>query len=282
MRTWILRVFLMGCLLPAEGFAQQKPVEAPPADELVRSASAEQKPAEDQEPNIQLEPITWPEKYDPRTLKPIRLFMTREEVHETWGEPEKYVRGKVERKPLRVTKKYVSREEYAAGTDVHGEVYYRKVGSLPFEVQITYRWDMRDPEHLEMRPLDVQYRMSKPVPAFRLLQELPEAAELCRSGCGIYGDSYTEVPQFVVYPRIRTMSQRIEASRMAGLLMLKKGGRRLAWTPVLRLLLPKGFPDKEPKAQETDGFESPIEEIRLVLERPLLGGTLFKLERISP
>ena len=195
---------------------------------------------------MQVEPTVWPEKYDPRTLQPIRLFMTREEVHETWGEPEKYLFSIVEFEPLRVTRKYFSREEYAAAVRAHGlpwDVYYRKVGSLPFEIQITYGGDGRqDPEHPEIRIFTIDYLMPQPVPAFRLLQELPEVAELCRSGCGIYGDSYTEVPQFVVYPPIRTMSQRIEASRMAGLLMLKKGGRRLAWTPVLRLLLPKAIP----------------------------------------
>ena len=295
MKTWMRRMVLMVVLLPAVGLAQQKPAEAPPAAEpppaaeSAKSASAKQKPAEDQQGEKSIrKPVQWPKTYDPRTLKPIRLFMTREEVLALWGEPEKYLFSIVEFEPLRVTRKYFSREEYAAAVRAHGlpwDVYYRKVGSLPFEIQITYGGDGRqDPEHPEIRIFTIDYLMPQPVPAFRLLQELPEVAELCRSGCGIYGDSYTEVPHLVVYPPIRTLGQRIEASRMARLWMpeeYKKRGQ-LAWTPVLKLFLQRRLLDEEQKAEAVDWFETPIEAISFILERPVPMGNIFKLGSFRP
>ncbi len=288
MKTWMRRVFFMGCLLPVMGLAQQKPAEAPPAEKSAKSASAERKPAEDQKPRVQMEPISWPDKYDPRTLQPVRLFMTREEVHETWGEPEKYLSTIIKFEPFKVTKKYVSREEYAAAVGAPGffqDIYYRKLGSLPFEIRITYGKDGRqDPQHPEMKVFAIHYHMPQPAPAFRLLQELPEVAELCRSGCGLYGDiSSDKKPHIVVFPPMRTLRQRIEASQMARLWMpeeYKKQGQ-LDWTPIIRLFFRKQVSDKEQKAKGIDGFETPIEAISFILERPVPLGTLFKLGSFS-
>ena len=89
-----------------------------------------------------VEKIQWPEKYDPRTLKPIRLFMTREEVREMWGEPAKFIYGYSDFEKKQKIRKYFSAEEYEEGLRRYGslnDVYYRETSKIRFEIVIEYK-----------------------------------------------------------------------------------------------------------------------------------------------
>ncbi len=90
------------------------------------------------------EPIPWPEKYDPRTLKPIRLFMTREEVRELWGQPERYLYGDRDFGSKRGTRDYFLPEEYDEGMKRYGslmDAYFRKTATNRYQIRIGFKLD---------------------------------------------------------------------------------------------------------------------------------------------
>ena len=227
----------------AAGFEKGKSL-APPAAESARSASAEQKPAEDQQEEKSIrKPVQWPKTYDPRTLKPIRLFMTREELHEMWGPPAKSQYSIVELDPegatkkrdsyitglgeSRVTRKEYSAEEYAAAVKRYGEVflkdiYFRKTATNHYKVMVSYRrYPWRDEPKAEVKMTRVKRVYFFPAtefPIIRTLSDLPEVSEVCGSHCWMNGYGRGELSKWAsvtVYPRDPNDRERMTPRQMA-------------------------------------------------------------------
>ena len=248
------------------------PVAAAEPQAAAPVAAAEKEKAKGEKAEIV--PIPWPEKYDPRTLKPIRLFMTREEVRKMWGEPAKFSFSKIDREKMAIRTEYFSREEHDEAVRKYGllnDIYFRKIAPNQFAVRVVYKKVGRqDSENSGIRVSEVIFNLAKPVPIFDFLNVLPEVTELCGLGCGVYGNK-TGLLHIVVYPQTRTLNQRIEADQMARIWDQKyyeKWFYRLAWTPVLKLYLERRFPEKDQRAYEIDWIESPIDFIRIGLQPP--------------
>ena len=149
-------------------------------------------------------PAEPPGEDNPRTLQPIGLGMTREEVRELWGPPHTmYV------PPVR-EEDFDSREDYDHGVRMYGflsDAYRRQTARNEYEVRVYYSYDRRkDPQRPAIRAYHVRLHPSRPVPLLRTLEDVPEAAELCRAGCEVWGEKPS--PTVQVFPQHPSLSQR--------------------------------------------------------------------------
>ena len=251
MKTWMRCVFLMGCLLSAVGLAQQKPAEAPQAEEPM------------------YEETPWPEKYDPRTLQPIRLFMTREEVLALWGEPKSYFYEDSDIKTRVITRRYFPPEEYqeaakwisrrkvsrlnemkSLGKVANAfriramevlkrrspldEVYYRETPHSRYEMIVEYMRDSADgSDSGPKRVAEVSFHPDTLRPVAETLDDLPETWSVCELGCEMFGT--VRAFGIVMYPWQMTSQQREVAHQLARALEPLANPYREDWRPLLIL-----------------------------------------------
>ena len=139
MRFLGVGVWLMLFVVGGVGVAPLVAAAAEPQAAAPVAAAEKEKP---QNEKSVAEQIPWPEQRELPMLKPIRLFMTEEEVHWMWGEPEKYFYMHVDRDPSKTMFKYFPPSRYEEALKQYGslwDVYYRNTATNRYEVRIEYR-----------------------------------------------------------------------------------------------------------------------------------------------
>ena len=208
-----------------------------------------------------------PRQNNPRTLQPIRLGMTREEVRELWGPPHTMYVPPIEEED------FDSREDYDYGVMAYtllSDAYRRQTARNQYEVRVYYSYDRRkDAQRPEMRAFLVRLKPSRSVPLMRTLRDVPEAAELCRSGCEMWGDKV--LPEISVFPQHPSLSQR----RLAELVAYKwkpmppsERDDKHDWTPTVDLHLKKWSGYKERTVHEIEWMDRPIDQVEITINTP--------------
>lgn len=164
MRSLMLSVCLILFCIPAAGLAQQEPTE-----KLLGQV-----------------PSTW---------QSIELGLSRKEVRERWGNPNKHYSPKL--------RGYFVPQEQEAAERLLGlldDVYYRNTAANKYEVRFRYE---RDTSKSRLQPFvfanTIELIVDKPVAALETLRDIPEVLDLCRSSCGLYADLHDT--HVVAYPK---------------------------------------------------------------------------------
>ena len=252
------------------GVAPVVDAAAADAPQAAAPAAEKEKPKDDKS---EVEEIQWPEKYDPRTLKPIRLFMTRKEVREMWGEPAKSFSPSFEEKDFPSTELY----EYAVNINfLLKDVYYRKAVKNSYEIQVIYGlYRSKEKPRPEVRVISVNLVVGNPVPTHPTLKDLSEASDFCRSDCGMYVWEDTRHRLWVdVYPRNPNPNERKTAESIAivrsGFEYYKKITEQDNWLQVIRLHLikpPRYFEDGV-SASDFELLTYLVEEVSITVDTP--------------
>ncbi len=259
MRLFPAVSFLLLFYLPVSGWDQKETNQEPQESMNVRSAN---------------QAVLWPKNYDSQTRKPIRLFMTREEVREMWGEPERHLSIRLDPESRQGGREYFSPQEYEAALQRYGpleDVYYRKTKKSRYEILVTYREVPREAQtQPELRVSRLTFMPAEKLSVDAIQLDLPETKDLCGAVCKSDGGrsslslgrvesganpqkiketcsweckGYLSVlgfPSILVYSRSPTEAQRREAKDMAhwwespSYPMMAEEGD---WVPVLRLWL---------------------------------------------
>ena len=211
--------------------------------------------------------------YDPRTLQPIGLFMTREEVRELWGEPDRYFYGHIDFKPLRVTRKYFSREEYDEAVKQYGalqDVYYRKTPRDRYEIRIGYKEDpIANPDQSDKKVYEVVFYPAAAHPIDFTLKDLVEVMGLCQAECGMQAHEVSVSVE--VYPNFPTADQRNQTARMARIWApdsYRIRGEKADWLPVVNLVLQMEQSDLDSTIQEVEWMRRPVSTVVLGFSTP--------------
>ena len=217
-----------------------------------------------------------PVNYNPRTLQPIQLFMTQQDLWKQWSTPKEHLYLKVNRENYSVQAKTFPPEEYEAYVKAFGlvrDIYERKIAIQVYRIEIEYHKfqseEQTDPQIL-VRQVTFFPNRSLSLRAF--LNELPEAQQLCRSGCGIIAYKSEYFSSVTVYPKNPTVHQRTIASqvmRMREPEYFKKLGETADWMPVLKFDLSQGPEDKLRSVQEIEWMDRFFQFITLKIAPPL-------------
>ena len=272
------------CLLAVVGGVGVAPVVAaaaePQATAPAVAAAEKEKPKDAQS---EIVPIFWPEKYDPRTLKPIRLFMTREEVRKMWGEPATSQYQVRDRSTNRSMVKEYSPAEYADDVKRYGvqslkDIYYRKTPTNQFQVTVSYKkYPPESQNEDELRIQDVAFFPATRVPIIPTLDDIPEAADVCGTECGMYGTGHGRFFFGAIYPRYPTKGQRLKAIQMTrwkGYLtkewldsdwafMAEEWIKIGDWVPAVSLALQVGSVQENLTLQEVDWMQRRVRKVAL-------------------
>lgn len=136
--------------------------------------------------------------------KVFNFGAARSEVTASFGRPDKWL-APIEGKYMNTV------EEYSAALSVYNpiwDVYMRETKSNLYEIQVGYR---NDSSVSRLRPtqrlgsLDVL--VDKPAPAAQLLADFPEAYDICREGCDLYGIPDLTEKYVLAYPSKPTPEQ---------------------------------------------------------------------------
>ena len=209
-----------------------------------------------------------PRQNNPRTLQPIRLGMTRQEVRAKWGEPLECRYAYDEEECFDSGEYDWSKRKAVLALE---DIYRRETATSAYDILVQYHWDRRrSHSHPDIRVLYVEIEPEHPVPVRPTLRDLPEALELCRSGCGMYGDIIG--PTVMVYPELVTLRQRAKATLIANhwkpLSPSQQARRGGDWSPALELRLEEDAGDKDRSVQEIAWFERPIRLVILNVHWP--------------
>lgn len=198
--------------------------------------------------------------------KRIDLWMTREEVRDRWGPPEKSY--------IHTLKKlsWISDEKFRQMVDlisVPADFYVREFDANRYEVKVIYgKVTPEKGEHPESRFLEAHWTPVQPVPLATMLGHMTDAMEVCHPSCELgassitgkpYAEAYHENPtphqQSVAELSWRAMDPGDDPRKEAEALNNKLG--------FMVLFYLKSEPeDKNRTGYEVDWFERPIEEAR--------------------
>ena len=206
---------------------------------------------------------------EPSTLQPIQLGILQEEVRERWGAPHTIYIPPINEKDTPTV------EDYDWGVHVLGllsDAFRRKTETNEYEVRVFYAPDRRkSQDDPEIRVASVELKPSKPITLLPMLQDLPEAFELCNSGCEMWGSRIST--KVMVFPRLPSLRQ----SRTARLIAygwkpmpLEKRDDRDDWTLFLRVFLKKRAGDDERTVREIDWMNRPVEQVKVTIDTPRL------------
>ena len=231
-------------------------------------------------------------EYNPRSLQPIRFFMTREEVRELWGQPSRYFYGHADLERMRVKREYFSPERYDEGVKKYGalqDVYYRRTPINQYEIKIEYKEDRStNPDRPVMKAYEVFFSPFTLLPAKSTLNDLVEAVELCGGGCGMRGHQLVG-SRIDVYPKFPTADQRDQAARMVRIWepdRYKTRGEGVDWLPVITLFVQTEPEDIDRSVHEVQWMRLPIESVMLNFDTPEwnlrfdIGGRTMREQRI--
>ena len=145
------------------------------------------------------------------TLRPIELGMTQGEVRERWGSPHTIYLSSFQETD------FADREDYDWEVHILGllsDVFDRKTAENKYEVRVYYAPDRRrDLDDPEIRVISVELKPARSLSLLPTLKDLPEAFELCRAGCEVWGRKI--VPSVMVFPQHTTLRQRRVAAQVA-------------------------------------------------------------------
>ena len=210
-----------------------------------------------------------PEKAVPAVKKKFELAITRKEARTRWGEP-------VECRYTFDPEQCTAPDEYDWGKrkalGFLYDVYRRKTDNNTYEVQVKFSMDRTKSErHPEIRVISVIFEAQQPTTVLPMLHDIPEALELCKSGCGMYGDNIGGTPEVVVYPRHASLLQRRLAERMSNhweRMPLWSRDEGWDWVQAFRLRLEAKPSDQYRKAQDIDWFRRPVKEAIFNVDAP--------------
>ena len=201
------------------------------------------------------------------TLRPIELGMTQGEVRERWGSPHTIYL------PSFQETDFAKLEDHDWG--VHAlkllsDAFRRKTAKNDYNVRVYYGPDRRRDQDLpEIRVIRIELKPAKPLPLLPTLKDLPEAFELCREGCEIWG--YRIGPSAMVFPQNPTLLQRRTAEQIAYKwkpMPPEKRDNRLDRTPVVDLSFEEFSGDENRGVHDIRWFERPVERIWITTTIP--------------
>ena len=268
MRFLGVGVWLMLFVVGGNGVA---PVAAAEPQAVAPVAAAEKEKPKNEKSVV--EPIPWPEKYDPRTLKPIRLFMTREEVREIWGEPAKFIYGYSNFEKKQKIRKYFSAEEYEEGLRRYGslnDVYYRETAKNRYEIVIEFKNAKIDTKiEPEMRVRRVIFLPFTKRSFIEMIEDFPEALALCQHECGMHAHRLTMSVQ--TFPKCPKATHQAEAQQMAKLWeprMYEREGAQADWVSVIDVLLRVEMEDLDRNVHQIGWMQRSIRLVMLNFDYP--------------
>ena len=203
----------------------------------------------------------------PSTLRAIELGMTQGEVRERWGSPHTIYL------PSFQESDFADREDYDWG--VHAlrrlsDAFRRKTAKNEYDVRVYYALDRRrDSDDPEIRVINVELKPAKLLPLLPTLKDLPEAFELCRAGCEVWGNLIG--PSVVVFPQYTTLRQRRIAAQVAYTwrpIPPEDRDDRFDWTPVVEIKLKKVLRVTKRTVYGIEWMERPVEKAKLQIDVP--------------
>lgn len=226
-------------------------------------------------------------KEAPSVQRPMLLGLTRQEARQRWGEPDKcYYTFDAEQ---------CTSPDYDWSTvEILGtleDVYHRKTAANTYEILVRYNVYQRPSlGKAEIRVIDVEFKPAKPTTVQPMLRDLPEALELCRSGCEMQGFKGGGLPSVLVYPQNPTLRQRALADRvMYGwkLAPPEKRGRRMEYIPTVELDLQEKPGDQYRKVHEIPWVDRSVKWVifsmappRSFLDQDRIGRNLLPQSRL--
>ena len=209
------------------------------------------------------EPIT----EEPSTLQPIQLGILQEEVRERWGAPHTIYIPPINEKDTPTV------EDYDWGVHVLGllsDAFRRKTETNEYEVRVFYAPDRRkSQDDPEIRIITIEFKPAKPTTLLPMLQDLPEALELCSSGCEMVVSKIG--PSMLVFPQRPSLLQRRTAQEVVYTwkpMPPEDRDDRLDWTQVVDLSFEKMKGDKDRTVYQIDWMRRRIKKVEINIDTP--------------
>lgn len=203
------------------------------------------------------------------TLRPIELGIAREDVHRRWGPPTNTNRS------LFTAEDLASQEAFQRAWETKGllrDIYVRKTALNDYRVQLDYEpYESKGGAGAVIRLVTVHLDLTEPRTVLPSLRDMPEALELCRSGCNVHGDRTGGFPSVMVYPQNPTLRHRALADRiMYGWKPVPPGrrGQRKEWIPAVEFRLQEESGDQNRPIHEIAWFERPIKHVSFTMYTP--------------
>ena len=197
-------------------------------------------------------------KEAPSVQRPMLLGITRQKARQRWGKPDKCY--------YTFDAGQCTSPDYDWSTvEILGtleDVYHRETAVNTYEILVRYNLYQRPAlGKAEIRVIDVKFKPANPATVQPMLRDLPEALELCHSGCTMQGDKGGGLPSVLVYPQSPTLRQRKLADQVI------KGWRpplfgtrndRFEWVPTLQLRLQEKPGDQYRKVYDIAWLERQV------------------------
>ena len=210
------------------------------------------------------------QKETPSTLRPIELGIAREDVHRRWGPPTNTNRS------LFTADDLASQAGFDRAWETKGllrDIYVRKTALNDYRVQLDYEpYESKGGAGAVIRLVTVHLDLTEPRTVLPSLRDMPEALELCRSGCNMHGDRTGGVPSVMLYPQNPTLRHRALADRiMYGWKTVppERRGQRKEWIPTVKFRLQEEFGDQNRPIHDIPTvnawFERPIKHVSFTM-----------------
>ena len=161
----------------------------------------------------QEEPAEPPRPDNPRTLQPIRVGDDAGGGAGTLGAAAHHVRPAGQGGGFRFPGRL---RPWRACYRLLSDAYRRQTAHNEYEVRVYYSYDRTQDVQTSRNPGPIWVRVEpvppRPVPC-EPLQDVPEAAELCRAGCEVWGEKI--LPKVLVFPQHASLTQRRLAELVA-------------------------------------------------------------------
>lgn len=203
------------------------------------------------------------------TLRPIQLGITRQEVRELWGEPLKCLYNfDVEECTAPDTYDWSKRKD----PRILRDVYKRKTSLNVYKVLVSYSLDQtRSARQPDIRVRGIQFDLEKPMQVLPTVKDLPEALELCSSGCAMLGDNRGGLPRVMVFSQPPTLRQRGLADRIMHGWKPSPAERRgggFEWVPTVKLRLEEKPGDINRNVHNIAWFERSVQWVDIFVLAP--------------
>jgi len=196
----------------------------------------------------------------------IQLGMTREQVHEAWGEPD-WVDN-----PANVLKEmalFLGDEEEAAEAEQMPDAPFENgeetfsftLGDDPWEAEVAYRADLSSGVVVP-RVVEVKMSPARPVTLQDALADLSEAWALCADNCDAVGILETAAARIVVYP-LSPSAEQSSAARGAASWWKPTEQTVYTWVPSLQFTWEGQTQHSDVRGVSIDWLQKPINTIRL-------------------
>ena len=152
-----------------------------------------------------------------------------------------------------------------------GAYFTRKTSTNLYSIELHF---VPDATASQLHPVDrlagISFTVDHPSPPLEVLQDMPEAVDLCRDGCEIFGrrlDTYpVEMRNVVAYVAHPSPEQSDLAARLGS--TWRKPDVEGTWTPAIILSWRADRPDSDHPAKPIDWLRQPVERAEVTSIEP--------------